>query len=130
MNEVISVVMQGSTKYTLHKNRAVLVEPGDKAFSHVLRIENMGCSVQQLFEEDLSRKAKKARDIAESRIAEAFADDQDEDPEPSLEAQAHLVRELKDRITKLEWLLTEAKAPFAFVKDKTLYDRINSAIGV
>lgn len=124
MSEIFSTVIDGGVEYSACKNGQVLITYiGTSRPVESRHINSVPLSVQQLFEADLVRQAKEGAQFpgCEEILAK--------ESEPSIKERERLISALTERVTELESLLTQAKTPFAFVRDKTLYQRINSALG-
>lgn len=119
MSHVISTVLHYGRQYSLCNDGKVLIDyPSATRATDVRTITSVELSVQNLFEEDLKKRSKTASETAEAQLVEALGI-----PRPPTYEDLH------KRVSVLEGLLKEAKVPFAFIKDATLYPRIIAALG-
>lgn len=129
MSQVISIVVSGDIKYSAYKNGTVTLEHLSLRRELEQRhINSIPLSVQQLFEEDIRVKQAEKHALIRAQECEAALADCEEVPEPVV-VEEPTFEELEARVAQLEGLLNEAKTPFAFTKDTTLYRRICDALG-
>ena len=123
MNKPLATVKEGLTKYTLYKDRTVVMEELGRA-ARTFTITSVSRTVQDLFEDHFRLEAAKSAEDMVKKIESTLG----EEPLDPIPVEAPTYEQLQARVALLEGLLVEVKAPFAFSKDLSLYRRIYSAL--